>query len=96
MPRVALPPTVWQTTILATVVPRQIDLICAAFAIRLWELRVVQIGGSRVSSGTQRKLQSVTGAQWLRTPDRRLFALCAHASVRRASRAEHLRTLLCP
>ena len=32
------------------------------------------IGGYRSSSGTQRKLQSVTGVRRLRTPDRRLGA----------------------
>jgi len=31
---------------------------------------VLQLGGYRSSSGAQRKLQSVTEARWLRTPDR--------------------------
>jgi hypothetical protein len=35
------------------VVAGQIDPICAAFAIRLWELRVVQIGGSSAQAGYQ-------------------------------------------
>lgn len=52
-----------------------ISLFCTREAISLtgWERR--HIGGYRLSSGTQRKLQSVTGAQWLPTPDRRLGAV---------------------
>ncbi len=33
-----------------------------------------QIGGYRLSSAVQRKLQRVTGEQWLLAPDRRLGA----------------------
>ena len=34
-------------------------------------VRGVPNGGYRLPTGTQRKLQSVTGARWLRTRDRR-------------------------
>jgi len=49
---------------------RQIDLLCAPQAMAATVLAAVPNGGYRSSSGTQRKLQSVTNAQRLRTPDR--------------------------
>jgi hypothetical protein len=48
--------------------------ILMASPVIVIQLMSMQNGGYRLSSGTQRKLQSVTGAQWLRTPDRRLCA----------------------
>ena len=43
-------------------------------------------GGYRLSSGTQRKLQSVTGVRWLRTPDRLFAGLSVRASAPRQAR----------
>jgi hypothetical protein len=52
----------------------QITLFGRSTDCRFGDQVAIHIGGYRLSSGTQRKLQSVTGVQWLRTPDRRLRA----------------------
>ena len=52
--------------------PDQINLVCVVDEPQQLNRSAIQNGGYRLSSGTQRKLQSVTGARWLRTPDRRI------------------------
>jgi len=50
------------------VIRPQIIHLCAAANDDRRALTTVHIGGYRLSTGTQRKLQFVTRAQWLRTP----------------------------
>ena len=52
----------------------QISQICSRDARPRAGLPAEQIGGYRVSSGARRKLRSVKGTGWVRTPDRRLGA----------------------
>ena len=52
----------------------QIRQFCAPRLTPEWTSRGEHIGGYRLSSGTQRKLRSVTGARWLCTQDRRFGA----------------------